>query len=100
MSMKIFYSGKPGKAAVADIVFLHGLGGDAVNSWAVESTCWVRDFLKLDLEDVRILSFQYDAGIFSPSRAGVFGHAQTMLSDLALVRSGDHEVCSLTSGSS
>ncbi len=87
MSMNIFHSGKSGEAAVADIVFVHGLRGDSIKSWSHKDVCWPRDLLKYDLENARIMSWGYDARIANwkgpASQGSVFGNAETLLSDLA-----------------
>ena len=95
--MTVHYHGKRGEAAVADVVFVHGLGGDPIDTWTEKGICWPRDLLKDDLDNVRIMSWGYDSGIAhlwkSTSQASVFGHAETLLSDLANLRLTRQEVC-------
>ena len=47
------------------IVFVHGLGGDRVQTWTVgeerEGVFWPRDLLPKDFPTARILSFGYNA---------------------------------------
>lgn len=94
MAMRILYHGKAGAAALADLVFVHGFGGDLLGTWTdvQSSTCWPRDLLKYDFDEVRIFSWGYDAGVFSQSQAGLFGHAETLLSDLSSFRKTASEV--------
>ena len=98
--MKVLHPGKAGQSAVADIVFVHGLRGDPIDTWSTGSVCWPRDLLKSDQEDVRILSWAYDSGIAqlrqSASHTSYFGHAETLLSDLAGQRISREEVLNRT----
>ena len=97
MSMSIFHPGTPGEAVVADIVFVHGLRGDLIRTWSHKGVCWPRDLLKYDLENVRIMSWAYDARIAHwkggpASQGSVFGNAETLLSDLSNERLLSSEV--------
>ncbi|KAK8209217.1 Alpha/Beta hydrolase protein [Phyllosticta capitalensis] len=54
--------------ATVDIVFVHGLGGDRINTWSTKPTedspepvFWPRDLLPDVCKTARILSFGYDA---------------------------------------
>ena len=100
--MNVFYSGKPGEAVAVDIVFVHGLHGDSIKSWSHKRVCWPRDLLKYDLDNVRIMSWAYDARIATwkgpVGQGNVFGNAETLLSDLANERLSSIEVL-LLSGS-
>ncbi|CAO2656100.1 Nn.00g049030.m01.CDS01 [Neocucurbitaria sp. VM-36] len=77
-----------GETAVADILFIHGLGGHAIGSWtALNGKCWPRDFLGSDLTNVRVMTFGYEAKLSedsSTSQLSDFG-AQ-LLQDLSILR--------------
>ena len=75
-----------------DIVFVHGLRGARMKTWSKGLICWPRDLLGKDLNEVRVVTWGYDANIanpFSPaSQESIFGHANTLLGDLARLREG------------
>jgi pimeloyl-ACP methyl ester carboxylesterase len=79
-----------GSAAIVDIVFVHGLTGNAYNTWLEEDSQvhWPSQLLREDLQDARILSFGYDANVvhwFSAASVNRIGnHAEALLG--ALVR--------------
>ncbi|KAK4233761.1 Alpha/Beta hydrolase protein [Achaetomium macrosporum] len=62
------YQPKDGKAQV-DIVFVHGLGGDRINTWtwrdssSDDKTFWPAELLPTDCPTARIVSFGYNADI-------------------------------------
>ncbi|KAI0113988.1 hypothetical protein GGR51DRAFT_578246 [Nemania sp. FL0031] len=51
--------------AEVDIIFVHGLGGDRIKTWACggqpDGKLWPRDLLPIDCPTARILSFGYNA---------------------------------------
>ena len=53
--------------ATVDIVSVHGLTENALNTWFHKGTHvhWPRHLLSQDISDARILSFGYDADIIS-----------------------------------
>ncbi len=81
-----------GAEASVDIVFVHGLTGNAYNTWLYKDkgvmVHWPSELLKQDLPDARIMSFGYDADIvnlWNPrSHSPLTGHAENMVG--ALVR--------------
>ncbi|KFY59535.1 hypothetical protein V496_05647 [Pseudogymnoascus sp. VKM F-4515 (FW-2607)] len=79
---------------VADIVFVHGLRGHALETWSKGSVCWPRDFLKDDVPNARIITWGYDSGVANAmkyaSKETIFGHSETLLSDIAMLRGDTH----------
>ncbi|KAL9610453.1 MAG: hypothetical protein Q9167_004851 [Letrouitia subvulpina] len=55
----------PGNEACVDIVFIHGLTGNAYDTWLHKETKihWPSELLGQDISDSRILSFGYDANV-------------------------------------
>ncbi|MCJ1414263.1 hypothetical protein MMC32_000589 [Xylographa parallela] len=46
---------------VADVVLVHGYGGDRLASWTSEDAiCWPRNLLPLDVPDARVILWGYD----------------------------------------
>lgn len=81
-----------GPTAVVDIVFVHGLTGNAYNTWLHKDTKvhWPSELLKQDISDARILSFGYDADIVNlwnpASKSRLSNHAENMVGDLVRMR--------------
>lgn len=77
-----------GPEASVDIVFVHGLTGNAYNTWLHADTKvhWPSQLLKQDISDARILSYGYDADIvkfWSPaSNSRLSNHAENLVGDL------------------
>ncbi|KAH8647072.1 hypothetical protein BGZ60DRAFT_570501 [Tricladium varicosporioides] len=68
-----------------DIVAVHGLNGNARNTWTDPSTndLWLRDFLPKKLSKARVMSFGYDSRLaFSGSMAGLDDFALDLLDRL------------------
>lgn len=90
--IQVLYDG--GTEACVDIVFVHGLTGNAYNTWLHKETGvhWPSDILKQDLTDARILSFGYDADIlhfWNPvSNSRLSNHAEKLVGDLVREREG------------
>lgn len=88
--VKVLYDG--GVEASLDIVFLHGLTGNAYNTWLHKGTGvhWPSQLLQQDLPDVRILSFGYDADIANlrgpASLSRLSNHSENMVGDLVRKR--------------
>lgn len=75
-----------------DIVFVHGLRGSRIRTWSTADVCWPRDLLPKDVADARILTWGYDSSVANlftqASQEKLFGHAETLLNDLARDRTG------------
>ena len=88
--IKVLHDG--GSEACVDIVFVHGLTGNAYDTWLHKATRvhWPRDLLKQDLEDIRVLSFGYDADIVNmwnpASNSRLSSHAENLVSHLVRKR--------------
>ncbi|KAI9824247.1 MAG: hypothetical protein M1832_002054 [Thelocarpon impressellum] len=73
----------------ADVVFVHGLRGDRLDTWAKNRIVWPRDLLPSKIPHVRIMTWGYDANVmtFFPgdgpsSQSSIFQHAKGLLEDL------------------
>lgn len=67
-----------------DIVALHGITGDAYDTWTHENgTFWLRDFLPKEFPGARIFSFGYPAEVFCTLGMGdLDSFARSLLEDL------------------
>ncbi|KAI1415372.1 hypothetical protein F5Y13DRAFT_196709 [Hypoxylon sp. FL1857] len=81
-----------GPTSGVDIVFVHGLRGSRVQTWSKGDIFWPRDLLKDDVENARAITWGYDAkvanGFSWASKESLFGHANTLLTDLSRLRRG------------
>ena len=81
-----------GTEACVDIVFVHGLTGNAYDTWLHKATGvhWPKDLLKQDISDTRILSYGYDAdfvNLWKPaSISRLSNHAEDLVGRLARMR--------------
>ncbi|OCL05154.1 hypothetical protein AOQ84DRAFT_267931, partial [Glonium stellatum] len=80
-------------SALIDIVFIHGLTGNAYTTWLHKSGVhWPRDLLKEDLADARVITFGYDADVVNfwkhAAQDGVSGFANDLLGSLVGCRMG------------
>ncbi|KAI0896096.1 hypothetical protein F4806DRAFT_51141 [Annulohypoxylon nitens] len=86
------HDGCDGPSDGIDLVFVHGLRGSRVKTWSKGGVFWPRDFLRDDFKKARIVSWGYDANIANAfsyaSQESLFGHANTLLNDLARLRRG------------
>ncbi|KAK8081240.1 hypothetical protein PG996_000021 [Apiospora saccharicola] len=71
-----------------DIVFIHGLDGHWRASFTQDNVFWPSQYLPHDVEDIRILSFGYDARVISksPISKTVYNHAEALVGDLVRLR--------------
>ncbi|MCJ1476590.1 hypothetical protein MMC13_005256 [Lambiella insularis] len=73
----------------ADLIFLHGFGGNRITSWSQDNVCWPRDLLPQDVRNVRIITWGYNS---RPSNdAGLYSHAGSFLQDQDTIRQTDEE---------
>lgn len=81
-----------GPQARVDIVFVHGLTGNAYNTWLHKETGihWPSELLRQDLPNTRILSFGYDADIVNfwnpASNSRLSSHAENLVGGLVRER--------------
>lgn len=88
---------------------MHGLNGDAIQTWTKDNVCWPRDLLPQDMVNARVMTvgipfpkicsqligivqWGYDSKVaratsFS-SQASIFGHCENLLFDLDIIRRG------------
>lgn len=95
MGLEILYP-KPSSAQpdsfVVDIIAVHGLNGDATNTWKhpKNNHFWLQDSLPLDVKGARILSYGYNADVaFGNTTANVWDHAKSLLGSLIDEREPD-----------
>ncbi|KAH0562180.1 hypothetical protein GP486_003124 [Trichoglossum hirsutum] len=71
-----------------DIVAVHGITGDAYDTWTHENgKIWLRDFLPDDFPGARVFSFGYDARVFCSLGEGtVESYARSLLEGLTRER--------------
>ncbi|KAL9099061.1 MAG: hypothetical protein Q9163_005380 [Psora crenata] len=86
--LQVLYEPSDPSSAVADVVFVHGLTG-SWDTWTAKDSekPWPETLLSLDVPDVRILAWAYDANItnfWDPvSNNRVANHAASLMGDLA-----------------
>jgi pimeloyl-ACP methyl ester carboxylesterase len=76
------------------IVIIHGLNGDATNSWTNPETkaFWPKDFLPYDIPEARVLTFGYNAAAaFGNTTADIVDHAKDLLGSLVDKREEEDE---------
>ena len=81
-----------GDASGIDLIFVHGLRGSRLKTWSSGDVFWPRDLLKDDVKNARVITWGYDASVANAfayaSKESIFGHADTLLNDLARLRKG------------
>jgi hypothetical protein len=73
-----------------DVIALHGLNGDAINTWTNRNKqLWLKEFLPRSVPGARVYTFGYDSKIFSRSNADIGDFARRLLSELSLERQSE-----------
>ncbi|KAF8248012.1 hypothetical protein K440DRAFT_627751 [Wilcoxina mikolae CBS 423.85] len=89
----VIYEGD--KPLLADLVFVHGLGGHPVKSWSKNDVYWPRDLLGPGVPNTRILTFGYIAKaatiVGAVSANNIHDHAKALVSDLRRQRKQEEE---------
>ena len=78
--------------SLSSIIAVHGLNGDATNTWKhpKNNHFWLQDSLPLDVKGARILSYGYNADVaFGNTTANVWDHAKSLLGSLIDEREPD-----------
>jgi hypothetical protein len=72
----------------ADIIAVHGLGGDAFRTWTHENgTLWLRDFAPEQFPGARVYTFGYDSAFaFSQGSGMIRDFARSLLEDIRAQR--------------
>ncbi|KAL8657071.1 MAG: hypothetical protein Q9226_002279 [Calogaya cf. arnoldii] len=94
--IKVLYDN--GNKACVDLVFVHGLTGNAYNIWLDKETGvhWSSELLGQDIPDSRVLSFGYDADVVSlwgrgpASSSRLSNHAESLVGTLVRERDRSH----------
>ena len=97
-----------GRNATVDVVFVHGLGGNAFDTWYHKSSnvFWPGELLSQDLPRSRILSFGYHAEVSGflqgRSQSRLADHANNLVGQLETVRNqsntNDRKICFVVHG--
>ncbi|KAI9667847.1 MAG: hypothetical protein M1821_000666 [Bathelium mastoideum] len=93
IGLRPLYTPEDGKAVV-DIIFVHGLTGNAYSTWHFSDkktdVYWPYDILRKDHPDARIAAFGYDADVtqfWGPASSNRVGnHAENLLGSLSRLR--------------
>lgn len=73
-----------------DVVAVHGITGDAFDTWTDNGKLWLRDFLPNDLPGIRVFSFGYAAEVVWSLSTGDFDvYSRSLLEELKAQRRGD-----------
>lgn len=76
--------GQKAKKHSVDVVAIHGLGGDAYETWMHNNgKMWLRDFLPVDIPGARIFIYGYDSTfVFSRETSTLREYARALLEDI------------------
>ncbi|KUJ12820.1 uncharacterized protein LY89DRAFT_622819, partial [Mollisia scopiformis] len=69
------------------LVAVHGIKGHPHRTWThPNGEKWLEDYLPKDFPNTRILTFGYNAQVFTSSRGCIIDYAEQLLQNLASVR--------------
>ena len=97
MSLEVLYLHSTSTAhgpPTVDIVAVHGLRGDAKRTWTDSKSkkIWLQDFLPIDIDRPRVMSFDYNAAAaFGNTTAVILDHARSLLGSLIACRESEAE---------
>jgi len=83
---------------VVDVIFIHGITGNAYNTWrhASSGTHWPSELLPKDIPNARIMAWGYDASVISIwGHAGgnrLADHSKNLIGDVVRLREDTHTV--------
>ncbi|KAK5693985.1 hypothetical protein LTR97_009603 [Elasticomyces elasticus] len=90
---EVLYEGE--EPIQADVVFVHGLGGDSLATWTKDDILWPKALLKERVPHARILTWGYDADpvhfLRQQGHQTILSHAQGLLADLKDMRESDEQ---------
>ena len=91
VSISLFSRGSAHSSDPLSIVAVHGLNGHREKSWTDDKSgiLWLRDLLPLQLPNVRVLTFGYDADtlrLSNVSQLSLSDHARSFVAELLRVR--------------
>jgi hypothetical protein len=86
---QLYPTSTSGDRIVADIIAVTGLGGHAFGSWVGRETgkMWLRDFLKDDFPDCRVLIYGHDFKPRERCKDSILSFVDTFLANLEGIRS-------------
>lgn len=79
------------------IIAVHGLDGDSIDSWTAGSCCWIRDLLPRSCSTARIMTYGYNANLFSDLASGrIADYADDLLAEIHSHRDHDQVAISIS----
>ena len=68
------------------IVFVHGLPGDATETWTTSGICWPKDLLPQDIPDARVMTFGYSTLVYEETPLLIRDLGKILLETLSINR--------------